>query len=398
MKTTGICAPIGYLASGIACGIKSNDQKDLSIVYSTAPAIAAGVFTKNVIKGHSLLYTKNNIENKSIRAIVINSGNANACLGQKGDNDALKMAELTAFYLSVDKEEILLGSTGVIGHILKMGNIEEGIKKASKILNIEGGLDAASAIMTTDLVPKQSSVSFDIGGKNVTIGAMAKGSGMIHPDMATMIAIITTDINIKRELLNLALIESVNKSFNRISVDGDTSVCDMVIILSNKMAKNTIINKKDENYNTFLSHLTKICIEQSKMIVKDGEGATKMIELIVNNAQDADSAHKILNAVSTSPLFKTAMFGEDANWGRILTAIGYSNGSFNPDKVDIFIGDLCVCKNGKGQNFDEKKAKNILSKEEILIVIDLKDGLFKDKMWTCDFSYDYVKINGSYRT
>lgn len=390
--------PKGFRAAGVSCGIKKNGNKDLALIVSSVPAVAAGVFTKNIVKGHSLKWSMDKIKNNRIFAIAINSGNANACVGPGGDFDAELMASFAAREIGCGKEQVLLASTGVIGYHLPMDKIEAGIKQACAQLSGDNFNDAASAIMTTDTFRKEASMRITLSGKPVTIYGMAKGSGMIHPNMATMIGIILTDANISKALLQKALSTVVDKSFNRISVDGDTSVCDKVLLLANSMAGNDEIKTEDEDYHAFLSALANIATALSKMLARDGEGATKLVEVRVRNADSAETAHMIANAISKSPLVKTALFGEDANWGRILTAAGYSGAEFNPDTVDVYIGDVLTCKNGTGLRFDEQKALEILKKNEITITVDLKMGDEEDTMWTCDLSYDYVKINGSYRT
>ncbi len=394
----GVTAPKGFKASGVACGLKNNGKKDLSIVCSDDIAVAAGVFTTNLVKGHSLQLTMKHIGSGYAKGVVINSGNANACVGEQGQKDAEDMARLAAQLLNCEAGDILVGSTGVIGVPLNMPKLRGGIRTAVSSLSPEGGYDACEAIMTTDLIEKEIAVDIEIQGERVRIGGMAKGSGMIHPNMATMIGIITTDINISRGLLNKAFKEVVGHTFNRVSVDGDTSVCDMVIVLANGEADNAGIVKEDIEYKTFKEALEFVCINLSRMIAKDGEGATKLIEVIAENAMHDEDAYKVVSAIAKSPLVKTAIFGEDANWGRIITAAGYSGADFDPNLVDIFIGDLMVCRNGGALKFDETKAKEILSKKEITIRINLKRGNASDRMWTCDFSYDYVKINGSYRS
>lgn len=390
--------PKGFETAGVACGIKKALKNDLALIVSKVEAEAAGVFTKNVVKGHSLKWTMNTIKNGKIKTIAINSGNANACIGSKGDDDARKMASLTSEYVGCRKEQVLLGSTGVIGYALPMNKIESGLRSAYHQLSNENPLDAVNAIMTTDTLPKHISVDINLSGKKVTLYGMAKGSGMIHPNMATMIGVLLTDASISSQMLNHALKSVVDKSFNRISIDGDTSVCDMVLLLANGEASNPTIVDDNSDYKIFEKALEDISIALSKMLAKDGEGATKLVEIQVINAPDKESAHLIANSIAKSPLVKTALFGQDANWGRILTAAGYSGATFNPDSVDILIGDLLVCKDGVGLSFVEEKALCILKQQEILITLDLKMGDFEDTMWTCDFSYDYVKINGSYRT
>lgn len=398
MLNNGITAPSGFFASGVACGLKKNGNKDLAMVVSENNATAAGIFTTNVVKGHSLMWTKEKIKTGYARAMVINSGCANACLGSRGDNDAIKMALYASSLVNCKPDQVLLGSTGVIGFPLDMDKIKHGIKYAFDSLSNQGGIFAAEAIMTTDTFPKEASKTFEIDGKTVTIGGMSKGSGMIHPNMATMISLITTDAAISQEMLEKALKAAADKSFNRISVDGDTSVCDQLVIIANGQGGNTPINSEDSDYEIFLSALLEVSINLSKMLAKDGEGATKLIEIRAEHCEDPESAHLILNAIAKSPLVKTAFFGQDANWGRIFTAAGYSGVCFDPNSVDIFIGGLMVCKNGIGLIFDEEKASDILKMDEIIVTIDFKSGQVNDRIWTCDFSYDYVKINGSYRS
>ncbi len=389
--------PKGYQAAGVACGIKKNGKRDLALILSDKPAIAAGVFTKNVVKGHSVKWSMKQIANP-VQAIAINSGNANACAGPEGDADTEHFAELAASLLGCQKEQVLLGSTGVIGYRLPMDKIEAGLQEAFVQLSTEGAANAIEAIMTTDTFPKLVSVKIELSGKTASIFGMAKGSGMIHPNMATMIGVLLTDAAISKELLQKALSATVDKSFNRVSVDGDTSVCDKVLLLANGFAGNPEITCENSDYSAFVEGLEYVSATLSKMLAKDGEGATKLVEVKVKHAPDSESAHTIANAISKSPLVKTALFGQDANWGRILTAAGYSGADFNPDTVDVWIGDLLMCENGTGLRFDEEKALSILKKNEILITVDLKAGNVEDTMWTCDFSYDYVKINGSYRT
>lgn len=390
--------PRGYQAAGVACGIKKNGNRDLAMITSDVPAAAAGVFTRNVVKGHSLKWSLEHIKNNPARAIVINSGNANACVGPEGDADAARFAAMAANLLGCQSEQVLLGSTGVIGYRLPMDKIESGLREAFSQLSVSGAANAAEAIMTTDTFPKQVSVQVELSGKTATIFGMAKGSGMIHPNMGTMIGVLLTDASICKELLQKALVTVVDKSFNRVSVDGDTSVCDKVLLLANGLAGNPEINTESADYDAFVSGLENVSVTLSKMLAKDGEGATKLVEVRVKQAPDAESAHLIANAVCKSPLVKTMIFGQDANSGRILTAVGYSGVDFNPDTVDIWIGDLLCFENGVAIRFDEDKALSILKKDEVVITVDLKAGSAEDTMWTCDFSYDYVKINGSYRT
>lgn len=394
----GVTAPLGYKASGVACGLKKNNAKDLAMVVSDAEAKTAGIFTTNVVKGHSLKWTQDKIKNGSSRALVINSGCANACVGLVGEKDAADMASFVSDLIDCGPDLVMLGSTGVIGVPLNMAKIRQGIELAYNELSYEGGSLASQAIMTTDTFPKEACTTFELSDKTITIGGMAKGSGMIHPNMATMISLITTDAAISAKLLDKALRESADVSFNRISVDGDTSVCDQLLLMANGLAGNDPITDEGPAYQAFVSELTRVSMALSKMLVKDGEGATKLIEVRVNNCRDKESAHLILNAIAKSPLVKTAFFGEDANWGRILTAAGYSGAIFNPENVDIYLGDLLVCKGGSGLELDEDKALRILKKDEIVVTLDFKEGYVHDKILTCDLSFDYVKINGSYRS
>lgn len=394
----GVTAPEGFFATGVACGIKKDGKRDLAIICSEDSAAAAGVFTTNVVKGHSLQVTMEHIKSGYANAIVINSGNANACVGDRGYKDAKEICSLTAGLLECNPEDILIGSTGVIGVPLNMDAIRTGIELLVTEMSPDGGSDAEEAIMTTDLIPKEIAVELEIQGEKVIIGGMAKGSGMIHPNMATMIGIITTDANISRKLLDKALKDVVKYTFNRVSVDGDTSVCDMVLVLANGLADNQGIVNEDEDYKKFRDALELVCTSLARMIAKDGEGATKLIEVTVDGASSEADAYKAVSAIAKSPLVKTAVHGEDANWGRILTAVGYSGAEFDPAKVDIYLGSLAVCKNGTAIAFDEGQAKKILQEKEVKIAVKLSNGSFSDRIWTCDFSCDYIKINGSYRT
>ena len=374
----------GFRAAGISCGIKANGKKDLALVVSDKTAVAAGVYTRNTVKGHSLQLTMERMKNQEIDAVIINSGCANACVGEKGAESAVNVSRAAAELLGVPEENVAIGSTGVIGYALPEEKMINGIKEAYDILSYDGGHDAELAMMTTDTVPKEAAVEVVIGGKTVTIAGMAKGSGMIHPNMGTMISIITTDVNISKKHLDKALRKVTEKTFNRVSVDGDTSVCDMCLVLANGNAGNAVIEHSWEDYEIFVEGLHAVC--------------AKLLEVYVKNAWSREDAYAIACAVAKSPLCKTAFFGEDANWGRIITAAGYSGAAFDPERVDIYIGDLKVCANGAGLPFDEDKALEILKKDEVLVTVDLKDGVSYDRMWKCDFSYDYVKINGSYRS
>ena len=394
----GVTAPEGFFATGVACGLKKDGKKDLAIICSEDSAAAAGVFTTNKVKGHSLKLTMEHIKTGYANAIVINSGNANACVGEQGYADALEIATITAGLLECSPQDILIGSTGVIGKPLNMEMIRPGLEALVSGMDPDGGHDAQEAIMTTDTIHKEVAVEFDLQETRVVIGGMAKGSGMIHPNMATMIGIITTDANISRKLLDKALKDVVKSTFNRVTIDGDTSVCDMVLVLANGLADNAGIINEDEDYNQFKRGLEYVCSSLSKLIARDGEGATKLVEVVIEGAGSAEDAYKAACAISKSPLVKTAIFGEDANWGRIITAAGYSGAEFDPDYTDIYIGDLLVCKNGCAVNFDEKAAKELLQGKEIKLLVNLNKGIYSDCVWTCDLSYDYVKINASYRS
>ncbi len=398
MARSGVTAPLGFSAAGVACGLKKNGNPDLAVVLSEVPATAAGLFTTNIVKGHSLKWSREHIQGGVARVVAVNSGCANACVGEDGDRDAAAYAGLVAGLAGCPVDQVLIGSTGVIGYRLDMMKLENGLSIAFEHLSPDGGVAAALAVMTTDTFKKEATASFELDGRTIRIGGFAKGSGMIHPYMATMISVITTDLAISATMLDTALRTVADRSYNRVSVDGDTSVCDKVVLLANGMAGNETITCEDDGYKAFVLALEEVAVTLSKMLARDGEGATKLLELRVQGAPDRETAHVILNAIAKSPLVKTAFFGQDANWGRILTAAGYSGAAFDPDKVDVFLGDLIVCRNGMGLRFDEEAALAILKEQDILVTLDLKLGPVSDRMWTCDFSYDYVKINGSYRT
>ena len=396
MTGSGVTYAQGFTAAGVACGIKKKGGLDLAVVKCDVRARAAGIFTRNIVKGHSLRLARKNVRNGYAQLVVINSGCANACLGPRGDADALEMARLAANRFGVRQGDVLPGSTGVIGVPLPLDKIAAGLDEA--ILSRSGGADAARAIMTTDTVPKEAQADVTIGGRTVRIGGMAKGSGMIHPNMATLISVLTTDAAISVSALRQALRETAAVSYNRISVDGDTSVCDKVLILASGLAGNNVIEPGTEEYARFTAALKDVCIRLAKMLAADGEGATKLLTIQVKNARSARDAHLIASAIAKSPLCKTAAFGNDANWGRLLTAAGYSGARFNPEKVDIWIGSVKVCENGGGLPFDEEAALRELKQREVTYTLDFADGTASDTMWTCDFSLDYVKINADYRT
>ena len=398
----GITAPKGFSAVGEHIGLKKK-KKDLALLKSDVPAIAAGVFTKNIVKGAHIPWCQQVIRNK-IRGLVINSGNANACTGKTGLEHAEKMARTFADVIKAKQNEILVASTGVIGVVLPIEKVVNGIKATAMWLtdSREGAKKAAESIMTTDTYAKEIAIQVFISGKAVTIAGMAKGSGMIHPNMATMLSFITTDAFITRDLLDKAMKETCEDSYNMISVDGDTSPNDMAIVIANGMARNDLIAQENEDYQKFRAALDYVNKFLARQIINDGEGVTKVIEASVTGALSKDNAILIAKAVVNSNLVKTAIFGEDANWGRIITAAGYSGGYFNPDKASISFeslgGEITLFNRGEPVNFDEDKALRILKERQIKINIALKDGDEKATAWGCDLSYDYVKINGEYRT
>jgi glutamate N-acetyltransferase / amino-acid N-acetyltransferase len=389
-------------AAGIPCGIRKSGKKDLCLIYSEVRAVAAAVFTTNKIKGAPLLVCMENIKSDNTQAIIVNSGNANACTGEEGINNAKIMAQRVADTLGLNFEEVMVQSTGVIGEQLPMDNILTGINIAADKLSYSGGVDAAQAILTTDTCTKTIAVEVEIDGKPVIISGMAKGSGMIHPNMATMLSYVITNANISKNMLDSVLKESVNNTYNMISVDGDTSTNDMVIALANASAENKIIDTKNQDYEKFKEAFNFVNTELAKMIAKDGEGATKLLEVKVNNAKTLEDAKKAAMAIISSNLTKCAIFGSDANWGRIMCALGYANVNFDAERVDIFFeseaGIIQVVKTGWGLKFDEDDAKKILLKDYIKVIVDLNNGNENAVAWGCDLTYDYVRINGSYRT
>ncbi len=391
--------PKGFLASGISCGIKKeSNKKDFGLIFSEVPGKCAGVFTKNKVKAAPVLITMERIRNGIAQVIVANSGNANACTGDKGIKDALLISKEISKHLNIPEEYILLASTGVIGKPLPIERIISKIPFAIKKLSWNRGMDFQEAIMTTDKKPKFIYKSFLMKEKEICITGIAKGSGMIHPDLATMLSFILTDISISSSLLDKALKEAVKESFNMISVDRDTSTNDTVIILANGGSKNPEILEEDENYERFKNTLKEVCIYLAKKIAKDGEGATKIIEVKVINAYTKETARTLARSVVSSNLVKCAIYGEDANWGRILCALGYADSDFDPSKVDIYIDKILVAKDGSYVSFCEDEVSKILSGDNIRIVIDLKAGKFCATAWGCDLTEEYVKINSKYRT
>jgi len=389
----GITSVPGFRSAGVACGIKTTGAKDLAVIVCDDVAVSAGTFTSNKVKSAPVLVSMERVKSGKAQAIVANSGNANACTGEQGIKDAKRMTELVANGLNISPELVLVASTGKIGRKMPMDKIENGIKLALSSLSYTGGHDSAEAIMTTDTFSKEVAVEFDIQKKKAHIGGMVKGAGMINPNMATMLCFLTTDVCIERPFLQKALKSAVDVSFNMISVDGDTSTNDTVLILANGKAGNSPINRLDSSYEMFLRSLTYVTTSLAKMIAKDGEGATKFIELTVRGAKTEQDARKACHTIARSPLLKCALFGENPNWGRIMSSLGISDIDMDQNKVDIWFDDLKIAQNGISTGFSEESAKDILKKKEYVITIDLKIGNAKATLWTCDLSYDYVKIN-----
>lgn len=393
----GITYPIGIKAAGVNCGIRLN-RKDLALIYSDKLAEAAAMYTTNKFKAAPLVVTEKNLSlsGGKLKAVLINSGIANACTGEKGLKDAWETVSYVSQGLNIKKEYVAVISTGKIGEFLPLNKIKAGVEKAISGLDYAGGEEAAEAILTTDTRKKEVAVNFTLGGKEVRIGGMAKGSGMINPNMATMLGLVSSDISISQELLKSALQQVVEKTFNMISVDGDTSTNDMVAVMANGLAENRMIEEKDDNYYKFYQALYFVIEHLAKCIVKDGEGATKMIEVEVKNALSFAEAKKVAKVVINSPLVKTAIFGNDPNWGRILAAVGYSGAEVVADKVDLYLKEKIV-ENGQPLKFSRQNIHEYLdSSNEIKIVIDLKMGEENATAWGCDLTYDYVKINTKY--
>lgn len=405
----GVTAPKGFRAAGVHAGIKRK-RKDVAVIVSDVPAAAAGTYTTNVVQAAPIHVTKEHIAKGPIRAIVCNSGNANAVTGAEGLADARQMAVWTADAIGVAPEEIAVASTGVIGVRLPMEKVADGIKRAVAALDVgdwgqsgeensdSGSMAAARAIMTTDTRPKQIAVELTLKGKTVRIGAIAKGSGMIHPNMATMLAFVTTDAAVAPETLQQVVSRSVERTYNRITVDGDTSTNDMVVVLANGLAENEPLHADDPELVVFEEALNYVNTYLAKEIARDGEGATKLIEVRVEGAASEADALQVARSIAGSSLVKTAVYGNDANWGRILAAAGYSGVQFDPSAVDIFIGDVAVARQGAGAAFDEEKAALVLQQPEVVLTVQLNAGDASATVWTCDLTEDYVKINASYRT
>ena len=398
----GICAAKGFKANGIHCGIRKNrTKKDLALIVSDIPAAAAAVYTTNLVKGAPLTVTKAHIADGIAQAVICNSGNANTC-NANGIEIAEQMSDLLAQALNISPKDIVVASTGVIGQPLDITPIAAGIPALVAGLSTDGCDAAAEGIMTTDTVKKEIAIEFEIGGKTCHIGGIAKGSGMIHPNMATMLVFITTDVAIAPAMLQKALSGDIAGTFNMVSVDGDTSTNDMVTVLANGMAGNAPIETEGEDFATFMKALNTVTVNLCRMIAGDGEGATKLLECKVTGAKDEDTAKTVAKSVICSSLLKAAMFGADANWGRVLCAIGYSGADVDVNAVDVTFrsakGDVLVCKDGAGVDFSEEKAKEILLEKEIEILVSLGNGTGEATAYGCDLTYDYVKINGDYRT
>ncbi len=398
----GVCAAAGFKAGGIHCGIRKNkEKKDLAAYVCEKVCTAAAVHTQNLVKGAPNRVTAENLSNGTAQAMICNSGIANTCAAD-GIEKAKAMCAIAAKALGVDESDVVVASTGVIGPSIDLDPIKSGMPTLAESLSENGNLFAAEAIMTTDTKPKQAAVEFTLGGKTCRIGGMAKGSGMIMPNMATMLCFITSDADISAELLQMALKEVVDDTFNMVSVDGDTSTNDMVSILCSGLCGNEKITAEDDDLTAFKNALFEVLRSLSKMIAKDGEGATKLIECRVFGAKDKKTARTAAKSVINSSLLKAAMFGADANWGRVLCALGYSGAEMDVSKIGVEFespaGRITVCENGAGIEVDEDKAKQILTEDEIAIIVTLGDGQAKATAWGCDLTYDYVKINGDYRS
>ncbi len=398
----GVCAAAGFQANGIHCGIRKNHAKrDLALLYSEVPASAAAVYTTNLVKGAPLLLTRQHLSNGLAQAVICNSGNANTC-NANGLAVAQEMCELVAEQLPVRADDVLVASTGVIGQPLDVAPIAEGLPALAAGLSAENNALAAEAIMTTDTVRKEAAVSFTLGGRECHLGGMAKGSGMIHPNMATMLVFLTTDAAISPALLQKALSTDIASTFNMVSVDGDTSTNDMVVLLANGLAGNPELTEEGPDFAEFMRALNTVTVALCRMIAGDGEGATKLLECRVRGAKDEATAKTVAKSVICSSLLKAAMFGADANWGRVLCAIGYSGADVDVGRVAVSFrsraGEIAVCRDGAGVPFSEEKAKEILLEPEIDILVDLCSGDAGASAWGCDLTYDYVRINGDYRT
>lgn len=407
----GVCAAKGFKANGVYCGIKKSaadsentkHKNDLGMIYSEVPCTTAAVYTTNKVKGAPIIVTKKNLEKTGgiSQAVIVNSKNANTC-NADGEQKAQRMCELAAGVLGIKPEDVVVASTGVIGQVLPIEPIENAVDKLAAGLSADGHEEAATAIMTTDTIKKEYAVEFEIAGTACKLGGMAKGSGMIHPNMATTLNFITTDAAISAKMLQKALDEIVKVTYNCLSIDGDTSTNDMVSLMANGLAQNAEITADGEDFETFKAALYEVMMHLTRMLAKDGEGATKLIECDCSGCPDKDTAITVAKSVIGSTLFKCAIFGEDANWGRVLCAVGYADAEFDINKVDVDLksefGTIAVCRDGAGVDFSEEKAAEILKSDEIYVLINLNAGEESAKAWGCDMTYDYVKINGDYRT
>ena len=398
----GVCAAQGFRAGGVHCGIRKNRTKrDLSLIVSDVSASAAAVYTTNLVKGAPLTVTKQHIENGVARAVICNSGNANTC-NANGIDVAEQMSALTANALGISADDVVVASTGVIGQPLDITPIADGMAELVASLSYDGSETAAEGIMTTDTIKKEVAVEFTLGGKTCRLGGIAKGSGMIHPNMATMLVFITTDAAVSPTMLKKALSTDIASTFNMLSIDGDTSTNDMVAVLANGLAGNPVVDAENDDFAVFMTALNTVTVQLCRMIAADGEGATKLLECAVTGAKDEQTAKTVAKSVVCSSLLKAAMFGADANWGRVLCAIGYSGADVDVTKVDVSFrsakGTITVCENGAGVPFSEEVAKEILLEKEIEILVSVGNGDGAAKAWGCDLTYDYVRINGDYRT
>ena len=398
----GVTAAQGFVAGGIHCGVRKNKSKpDLAMIYSEAPCAAAAVYTQNLVKGAPILVTQKNIADGTAKAVICNSGNANTC-NADGEEKAQTMCDLAAQALGIEPQDVVVASTGVIGQVLPMEPIQAGIPELVKALSADGSHAAATAIMTTDTIAKEAAAEAEIGGKTVKVGGISKGSGMIHPNMATMLCFVTTDCAISPAMLDKAIHQVTEKTFNMISVDEDTSTNDTFAILANGAAGNPEITAPGPDYDAFAQALEAVCRQLSKLMAGDGEGATKLLICRVDGAMDLAMARTVAKSVICSTLFKAAMFGADANWGRVLCAIGYSGAAVDVNKIDVSFrsakGQVDVCQNGAGIPFSEEEASQVLSEHEIEILVHLHLGEASAEAYGCDLTYDYVKINGDYRT
>lgn len=398
----GVTAAKGFSAGGMYCGIRKNKSKpDLAMIYSSAPCAAAGMYTSNLVKGAPILVTKRNLENGTAHAVICNSGNANTC-NADGEEKAWSMCEIAGKALHIDPHDVIVASTGVIGQVLPIEPIADTAPLLAASLSGDGSSQAARAIMTTDTVVKEAAAELEIGGKTVRLGGICKGSGMIHPNMCTMLCFLTTDAAVSAPVLDKALRAVVADTFNMVSIDGDTSTNDTITIMANGLAENPEIQADTAEYEAFQEALRGICTNLARKMAKDGEGATKLLVCKASGAADLDSARKVAKSVICSSLLKAAMFGADANWGRVLCAIGYAGTDTDISKVDVSFrsaaGTIGVCRNGSGIPFSEEEAKKILSEDEIDILVSLGDGTSSAEAYGCDLTYEYVKINGDYRT